>query len=70
MNRGLRGDLIEMYIVMCDRESINWVKLINLRKNVKISGPAANILGNFLKMRKDSLISRIRNIFFSWATIR
>ena len=34
----MRGDLIEMYNVISRRESINWVKLLNLRRNVEISG--------------------------------
>ena len=32
-DRRLRGDLIEMYKVMCVRESINWVKPLNLGVN-------------------------------------
>jgi hypothetical protein len=69
-DRRLRGDLIEMYKVMCGRESINWVKPLNLRKNVEISGPAANTRGNSLNMRRESFSSKIRNSFCSWATIR
>ena len=45
-DRRLRGDLIEMYKVMSSRESDNWVKPLNLRKNMDISGPATNVLGN------------------------
>ena len=33
--RRLRGDLIEMYMVMCGRESINWAKPLNLKKTLK-----------------------------------
>ena len=69
-DRRLRGDLIEMYKVMCGRESINWVKPLNLRKNVEISGPAANTRGNSLNMRRESFSSKIRNSFCSLATIR
>ena len=39
----MRGDLIETYKVMSGKESIDWVKPINLRKNVDISGPAASV---------------------------
>ena len=38
----LRGYLIEMYKVTSSRESIYWVKPQNLRKNMDISGIAAN----------------------------
>ena len=31
-DRRIRGDLIEMYKVMSSRESIDWVKPLNLRK--------------------------------------
>ena len=68
--RRLRGDLIEMYKVTSSRESINWVKPLNLRKNVDISGPAANVRGNSLNLRRESFSSRIRNSFCSWATLR
>ena len=43
------GDLIEIYKVMISREIINWGLPLNLRKNVEISGPTANV-GPFLKM--------------------
>ena len=69
-DRRLRGDLIEMYKVTSSRESINWVKPLNLRKNVDISGPAANVRGNSLNLRRESFSSRIRNSFCSWATVR
>ena len=39
------------------------VKPINLRKNVDISGPAVNVHGNSLSMRRESLSSRVRNNF-------
>ena len=69
-DRRLRADLIEMYKVTSSRESINWVKPLNLRKNVDISGPAANVRGNSLNLRRESFSSRIRNSFCSWATVR
>ena len=69
-DRRLRGDLIEMYKVMSNRESINWVKPLDLRKNVDISGPAESVCGNSLRMRRDYFSSRIRNSVCSWATIR
>ena len=69
-DRRLRGDLIEMYKVMSNRENINWVKPLDLRKNLDISGPAEFIRGNSLRMRRESFSSRIRNSFCSWATIR
>ena len=66
----MRGDLIETYKVLSDRESIDWVKPLNLRKNVDISGPASSVRGNSLSMRRESFSSRVRNSFCSWATIR
>ena len=68
-DRRIRGDLIEMYKVMSSRESIDWVKPLNLRKNVDISGPAVSVRGNSLSMRRESFSSRVRN-FCSWATKR
>ena len=41
-DRRMRGDLIDIYKVMSSRESIDWVKPLNLRKNVDISGPAVS----------------------------
>ena len=69
-DRRMRGDLIETYKVMSGKESIDWVKPINLRKNVDISGPAASVPGNSLSMRRESFSSRVRNSLCSWATIR
>jgi len=68
-DRRMRGDLIETYKVMSGKESIDWVKPINLRKNVDISGPAASVRGNSLSTRRESFSSRVRNSFCSWATI-
>ena len=45
-DRRIRGDLVEIYKVMSSRESIDWVKPLNLRKNVDISGPAVSVHGN------------------------
>ena len=50
------------------RESINWAKPLNLRKNVDI--PAANVRGNSLNLRIESFSSRIRNSFCSWEAAR
>ena len=69
-DRRLRGDLIEMYKVTSSRESINWVKPLNLRKHVVISGPAANVRENSLNLRRESFSSRIRNSFCSWTYVR
>ena len=69
-DRRLRGYLIEMHKKTSSLESINWVKPLNLRKNVYISGPAANERGNSLNLRRESYSSRIRNSFCSWATVR
>ena len=55
---------------MSNRENINWVKPLDLRKNLDISGPAEFIRGNSLRMRRESISSRKRNSFCSWATIR
>ena len=52
------------------RESINWIKPLNLRKNVDISGPAASVRGNSVNLRRESLSSKIRNSFCSWAKVR
>ena len=48
----MRGDLIETHKVLSKRESIDWVKPLNLRKNVNISGPALNVRGNSLSMQR------------------
>ena len=64
-DRRMRGDLIETYKVMSCKESIDWVKQINLRKNVDISGPAVSVRGNSLSMRRESFSSRVRNSFCS-----
>ena len=64
-DRRMRGDLIETYKVMSGKESIDWVKPINLRKNVDISGPAASVRGNSLSMRRESFRSRFRKSFCS-----
>ena len=69
-DRRMRGDLIETYKVLSNRESIDWVKPLNLRKNVDISGPALNVRGNSFSMRRESFSSKVRNSFCSWATIR
>ena len=69
-DRRISGDLIEMYKVMSSRQSIDWVKPLNLRKNVDISGPAVSVRGNSLSMSRESFSSRERNNFLSWATTR
>ena len=70
-DRRLRGDLIEMYKVISSRESIEWVKPVNLRINVNISEPAVNVRGNSLiSMRRESFSSRIRNSFCFLSTIK
>ena len=66
----LTGDLIEMYKVMSIRESIDWVKPLNLRKNVEISGQTESVRENSPSLRRESFCSRIRNSFCSWATAR
>ena len=66
----MRGDLIKTYKVLSNRERIDWVKRLNLRKNVDISGPASSVRGNSLNMRREAFSSRVRNSFCSWATIR
>ena len=62
-DRRLRADLIEMYKVTSSKESIDWVKPLNLRKNVDIYGPAANVCGNSLILPRESSSSRIRKYF-------
>ena len=57
-DRRMRGNLIETYKVMSGKESIDWVKPINLRKKVNLSGPAASVRGNSLSTRRESFISR------------
>ena len=63
-------DLIETYRVKCSRESIDWVKPLNLKKNVDLSGPALSMRGNSLSMRRESFSSRVGNSLCTWATIR
>ena len=41
-----------MYKVMSSRESMDWVKQLNLRKNVYISRPAVSVRENSLSMRR------------------
>ena len=65
--RRLKGDLIEMYKILSSWESIEWVKPLNLRRNVDISGPAVKVRGN---SRRESFGSRIRNSFCSCAIIK
>ena len=69
-DRRIRGDLIEANKLLNNRDSIDWVKPLNLRKNVNISGPALNVRGNSLSMRRETFSSRVRNNFCSWATTR
>ena len=66
----MRGDLIETYKVLSNRELIDWMKSLNLRKNVDLSGSAVSVRGNGLSMHRESFSSRVRNSFYSWATIR
>ena len=68
-DRRLRGDLIEIFKVTSSRESIHWVLPLNLRKNMDISGSAANVRVSS-NLRRESFSSRIRNSFCSWATLR
>ena len=42
---------------MSSREIINWVKPLNLRKNLDISGWAANVREKSLRMHKESFIT-------------
>ena len=49
-DRRIRGDLIEMYKVMSSRESIDWMKPLNLRKNTEIYGPPVSVRGNSLSI--------------------
>ena len=62
------SDLIKTHKVLSNRYSIDWVRSLNLRKNVDISGPALNVRGNSLSMRRETFSSRVRNNFCSWAT--
>ena len=66
----MRGDLTETYKVLSNRESIDRVKLLNLRKNVDISRPALNVQESSLFMRRESFCSIVRNSFCSWTTTR
>ena len=61
-DRRLIGDLIEMYEVMSSRESIKWVKPLDQRKNVYISGPAESLHGNSLRIRRESFSSSVVNV--------
>ena len=53
-DKRLRGDLIEIYKVISSRESIQWVKSLNLKGNGNISVPAMSVRGNSLSMRRQS----------------
>ena len=59
-NRRMRGDLVEMYKVLSDSD---WVKPLNLRKNVNITGLASSVRGNSLSMLRESFSLRVRNSF-------
>ena len=61
MDRQMRGDLIEMHKVISIRDSIHWVKPLNIKK-MEISRSAASVRVNSLIMRRESFSSRIRNI--------
>ena len=69
-NRRLRGDLNEMYKVTSNRENVNWVKPLNIRKNIYISGLAAETRKTLLKIRRQSFSSRIRKNFCFWTNIK
>ena len=56
-DRRLIGDLIKMYKVISSRESIVWVKPINLRRKVDKSGPAVNVRKNSQCAAKKQLQS-------------
>ena len=64
-DRRLRSDLIETYT---SRREI--IKSLKLRKNVNISGPAANIRRNGMNLRTESFSLRIKNSFCSQAADR
>ena len=57
-DRRIRGYLIEMFKVMSSRESIDWVKPQNLRKNVDISAPAVSVRGNSVSVRRQFFSSK------------
>ena len=65
----MRGDLIEMYKVISIRDSINWVKPLNIKK-MEISGPNASVRRKSLSMCRESFSSRIRKSFCFWAFLR
>ena len=54
-DRRIRGDLIETYKVLSNRESIDWVKTLNLRKNVDVSGLALSVWGKVLACGENHL---------------
>ena len=51
-DRRVRGDLFDLFKVMSSRESINWIKPLNKRKNVEISRLAASLRRDSLNMRR------------------
>ena len=70
LDRRIRSDFIETYKVLSNMERIDWVKPLNLRKNVDLSGPTSSVRGYSLSMRRSSFSSRVTNSFCSWATIK
>ena len=52
-DRRMRGDLIETLKILSYRDSIDWMKTLNLRKKLDISGPAMNVRGKSRKLRKS-----------------
>ena len=55
---------------MSTRESINWVKSLNLRKSLDIPKPIESVRVNRLSMHRESFSSRIKNCFCSLQSLR
>ena len=58
-DRRMKCDFIETYKVISSRDLE--VKLLNLKKNVDISGLTFSVSGNSLSMWRESFSSRVRN---------
>ena len=62
--------LIEMFKVQKSLEKIECVKPPLLTKNDGLLGPASDVKGNSLRLRRESFKSRLRNDFFQSVTVR
>ena len=59
----LRGDLIEMYIVIRGLYQIDWSKSPLLKTNIYFTGPDQGVRGNKFRLLREAFKSSARNKF-------